>query len=263
MRSDKKILQPTRVLVTRPEHQADGFCQLLQDAGFEPLRCPTVEISNVQNKVLAAEQLMAISDADIVIFTSANAVRYAEKITSLKDTIAENAKVLAIGPATAATLSQCGLEAQLPEQNFSSAGLLAMKTLHNVIGKTVIVIRGCGGLATLPDALHSAGANLGIAEVYQRRIPASDSILRRLFHSELPQIISTTSNETLSNLVTLTPVEERPRLWQLPVIVNSKRGEQLAYSLGFSDDILRASPVSDYGQINTLKAWITQRLTQR
>jgi len=109
----------------------------------------------------------------------------------------------------------------------------------------------------------AAGAILRVAEVYQRQLPVNESFMKRLFHTELPQIISTTSNESLSNLVTLVPVEERPRLWHIPVIVNSERGEKLARSLGFCDDILRASPVGDYGQIRTLKAWITQRLTQR
>lgn len=249
--------------MTRPAHQAEGFCNLLDAAGFEPVRCPTVEITHTSNKPLAKKQLQWLPRADIAIFTSANAVHYAEKIVPLHQVIMPQTTVLAVGPATAAALHHYGVSATLPREDYSSQGLLALPELRQVAGKSIILVRGNGGLSTMPDALLSAGAKLQFAEVYQRQIPASGSILKRLFHTELPQIISTTSNESLSNLVTLVCVEERPHLWHIPLIVNSARGEQLARSLGFCDDILRASPVGDHGQISTLKAWITQRLTQR
>lgn len=227
------------------------------------MRCPTVEIAAAINKAHANEQLQLLASADIAIFTSANAVHHAEQLTPLYRIITPQTTVLAVGPATAAALDLYGIQAALPLDDFSSQGLLALPALQRVAGKSILLVRGNGGLSTLPDALLSAGANLHLAEVYRRQIPNNASILKRLFHTGLPQIISTTSNESLSNLVTLVCVEERPHLWQIPLIVNSARGEQLARSLGFCDDILRASPVGDHGQISTLKAWITQRLTQR
>lgn len=227
------------------------------------MRCPTVEITAAANTALANEQLQLLVSADIAIFTSANAVHHAEQITPLLQIISPQTAVLAVGPATAAALELHGVQAKLPHDDFSSQGLLGLRELQQVTGKSILLVRGNGGLSTLPDALLSAGAKLHLAEVYQRQIPDNASILKRLFHTELPQIISTTSNESLSNLVTLVCVEERPHLWHIPLIVNSARGEQLARSLGFCDDILRASPVGDHGQISTLKAWITQRLTQR
>lgn len=262
LNANQHLARP-RVLVTRPAQQAEAFCALLLEAGCEPVRCPTVEIAPIADTQLAREQLTVIRDSDVVIFTSANAVRSAASIFPLQEAVSKGTKLLAVGPATAAALHEVGLDAAIPTGDFSSQGLLSMPELQQIAQQTVLLVRGRGGLATLPNAIEAAGAKLHVAEVYQRQIPANGSILKQLFHSELPQIISSTSNESLSNLVTLVPVEERPRLWHIPVIVNSERGEQLAHTLGFSGDILRASPVGDYGQINTLKAWITQRLTQR
>ncbi|MGB0864974.1 MAG: uroporphyrinogen-III synthase [Granulosicoccaceae bacterium] len=254
--------RPT-VLVTRPAHQAETFCRLLDEAGFEPLRCPTVDIAPVEKSPLLCAQLEELKSADIAVFTSANAVHFAQLLRPLSEALHPHADVLAVGPATAKALESCGVKAKLPQREYSSQGLMLLPELKNVAGKSVFVVRGVGGLPTLPDALNAAGAQLQLLECYKRQLPANASLLKQLFHTELPQIISSTSNESLSNLVTLASVEERPRLWQLPLIVNSERGEHLARSLGFSADILRASPVGDHGQISTLKAWITQRLTQR
>lgn len=247
--------------MTRPAHQAEGFCTLLEAAGFDPVRCPTVEITAVLQPSVAQSQLQRLQSADIVIFTSANAVRYAEQLCPLSQSIPAQTPVLAVGPSTATALEHCGIKAILPEKDFSSQGLLALAELQQVAEKSVLLVRGVGGLPTLPDTLQAKGATMHFAEVYRRQIPDNASILKQLFHTGLPQIISTTSNESLSNLVTLVPQKERSHWWPIPVIVNSARGEDLARSLGFSDDILRANPVGDHGQISTLKAWITQRLT--
>jgi len=252
-----------KVLVTRPAHQAEDFCNLLCKAGFDPVRCPTVEIAAVKEQSFARQQLQYSRIADVIIFTSANAVRYADQISPLKQLISPKTIVLAIGPATCKVLKLCGVKAKHPEHDFSTSGLLDLPELKQTKGRSIALIKGLNGLTTLPDALLAQGSKIHLVEVYQRQIPANESLLKHLFHTGLPYIISTTSNESLSNLVTLVDVDEHPNLWHIPVIVNSKRGEHLARSLGFCDDVLIASPVGDHGQISTLKAWITQRLTQR
>lgn len=251
------------MLVTRPAHQAEAFCQLLQRAGCEPLRCPTVEIAPPADPARVRDELAALRDAAVAVFTSANAAHFAHRAAPLPQCLGAATTVLAVGPATAAALAQCGVCAQYPEHDHSSRGLLAMPALAAAAGKAVHLVRGAGGLALLPDRLRAVGAQLRIIEAYRRHLPDNASLLQQILHTGLPQIISTTSNESLSNLVTLTAVEERPRLWHIPILVNSERGERLARSLGFCGDVLRASPAGDHGQISTLKAWITQRLTQR
>ncbi len=263
VQSAKHVSQRPTVLVTRPAHQAEAFCTLLEQAGFSPLRFPTVHIAALTTAEQLADTLLQLESADIVIFTSVNAVNYAQAAAPLKALLAPATHVLAIGPATARALENVGVDAEVPSLEHSSLGLLALPLLQQVQDNKIALVRGRGGLATLPDGLTAAGAVLEILEVYQRQIPADSAPLQRLFQRDLPHIISATSNETLSNLVTLMSVKERARLWPIPVIVNSERGEEFARSLGFRGDILCACPVGDHGQINTLKAWITQRLTQR
>jgi len=251
-----------QVLVTRSAHQAEGFCALLDQEGFEAIPFPTLCIQGLSQTTLE-EQLEPLASAEIVLFTSANAVHYANRDGQLSHRISGKACVLAVGPATTAALAACTIPAQHPKHDHSSAGLLTMEALQQVARKQVVLVRGAGGLNTLPAALLSANAHLSIAEVYHRQIPDTILSLKAQFHTRLPRIISTTSNESLSNLVTLCTREERDCLSRTPLIVNSKRGEALAKTLGFSNDILLASPVGDHGQVCTLKAWITERLTQR
>lgn len=250
-----------RVLVTRPAHQAAPFCRMLSLAGFEPLPCPTIEIAPVDDEQYAQQQLSLLRTADIVIFTSANAVHCAEQLTPLNQSIPKTTRLLAIGPATATALKEHGLDAKRPYNDFSSFGVLQMPELQHITQLRVLLVRGERGLKDLPKALSAAGATLYTAEVYRRRLPSNTALLQNLLQTTPPQFISTTSNEALSNLLKLLPEKEHLHLWHIPLIVNSERGEHLAQSLGFCAGILRASPAGDKGQINTLKTWITQRLS--
>ncbi len=227
------------------------------------MRYPTVEIAAVDKSEKIAAMLADLQFTEIVIFTSVNAVAYAHAAAPLPQLLPKDCRVLAVGPATANALQELGVEALVPNDEHSSQGLLALTALQGVAAKKIALVRGHGGLSTLPNTLRERGAELQIFNVYQRLIPADNARFRALFTLQSPQIISATSNETLSNLVTLVPVKTHAHLWPTPVIVNSERGEEYARTLGFSGAILRASPVGDQGQINTLKAWITQRITQR
>jgi uroporphyrinogen-III synthase len=103
----------TRVVVTRPLDQAGELARMLEDAGYEPVLCPLIEI------VSLGDEPIDVSGYDWVVVTSANGA--AELRRRMQGTPGH---VAAIGPATAAAFgvvdlvpdvsTQEGLLAQLP-----------------------------------------------------------------------------------------------------------------------------------------------------
>src|SRR6202051_3300216 len=72
------------VLVTRPEQQAMPLCRLLESQGASTLRLPALEIKAVGNRRETAAQLGALDNFDVIIFTSANAVRFGASLLDQK-----------------------------------------------------------------------------------------------------------------------------------------------------------------------------------
>src|SRR5579859_2333381 len=64
------------VLVTRPEQQATPLCRLLESAGAQVLRLPVIDIRAAADLSDIRGRLGRIGAFDLVIFTSANAVRF-------------------------------------------------------------------------------------------------------------------------------------------------------------------------------------------
>lgn len=66
-------LSGVRVLVTRPAHQADALCRLIEAEGGTAIRLPLLTIEPRAN--LAEAQKLLAAGHDLWIFTSVNAVR--------------------------------------------------------------------------------------------------------------------------------------------------------------------------------------------
>ena len=66
-------LQGLGVLVTRPAHQADQLCDLIEAAGGRPYRLPTIEItpSSDSDQQQARHLLEHLQANDLLIFISA------------------------------------------------------------------------------------------------------------------------------------------------------------------------------------------------
>ena len=92
-------LKQTRILVTRPAHQAENLCALIHAHNGIPIRLPTLEIIPIILSVDEIEQ--HLTSAIFVIFTSVNAVRcYCSQLDDAKMRDLKNKSCLAIGKAT-------------------------------------------------------------------------------------------------------------------------------------------------------------------
>jgi uroporphyrinogen-III synthase len=240
--SDAASLRGAGVLVTRPAHQADRLCRLIEAHGGRAVRFPAVEIREPRELENAKSLLAAANGFDLVVFVSANAVdSAADHLPSpLRATVA------AVGEATARALRRHGLEPSiLPVGSADSEGLLAAPGLADVTGRRVLIVRGEGGRPLLGDALAKRGAEVRYAEVYRRALPASDPAALLSRWRETVDVVTVTSRELLDNLLVLLGDAGRARLLATPLVVISDRLAATARAAGFTRVAVAASALDD------------------
>jgi uroporphyrinogen-III synthase len=252
-------LQGVGVLVTRPEQQAMPLCRLLEIEGASTLRLPAIEIKPIGNRRETAARLGALAEFDIIIFTSANAVRFG---ASLLDQNRE-LTLAAVGPATARALNQAGyrVAVQPPPARgtFDSEGLLQHPRLEHPAGRRILIIKGSEGRPFLEDELAHRGAHVVAADVY-RRVPTvpSPAVLAALlasFTAGAVQVITATSLEIASNLLGLATPALRCEFERVHWLVP---GERIAAGLrerGVSSPLVQAESAEDHDLVAALVRW--------
>jgi uroporphyrinogen-III synthase len=233
-----EALKGVRVLVTRPAHQAENLCRLIEAEGGTAVRLPLLTIEPAAHAAEARRLLAA--PRDLWIFTSANAVRHALPLIGGP----WPARLAAVGPATAAALAAAGQDAARPLAGASSEALLAAPELQDVAGLGVLVVTGEGGRGVLERGLAQRGAVVERAEVY-RRVPLPDppdAVAAALRRSD---VVVVTSGEALEHLVRLAPESARASLLKKPLVVPAARVVETARELGFSQPPRVAEPMSD------------------
>lgn len=235
-------LDGTGILVTRPTHQADSLCALIEARGGQAVRFPTLEIREPQDPA-AADALLHAADAfDLLLFVSANAVEHAASRLPPQP----RAAIGAVGEATARALRARGLEPTiLPIGQADSEGLLAAPALQTVRGQRVLIVRGEGGRPLLGDELAARGAEVRYAEVYRRAAPASDAGPLVARWQEDVQVVIATSREVLDNLVALLGAVGLARLRETPLVVVSERLASYARTLGVGRVVVAAGASDD------------------
>lgn len=223
-------LNGLRVWVTRPAHQAGGLAAAIEAAGGTALNEPLLTIEPPSDRDAARRELAEAGEADVVVFTSANAV---EGAWALQGDWAPRGRLAAIGAATAEALRERTGADVLTPQDYTSEGLLALAELRNVAGQRVAIVSGEGGRRHLDKVLAERGARIVRAAVYRRaRAPIPPSRLRTLL--ETADAIVVTSGEALDHLASITPDESRPLLRGRQLVVPSARVLQQALDLGFT-----------------------------
>jgi len=253
------------VLVTRPAGQAERLCQLVTEAGGEPISFPTLEIGATTEPEKARQRLAA--PRDLVLFVSRNAVEHALQLLP-PDLQAQWSRPLApepssagaagrpllgaVGRATAAALREHGMGPDLvPARGFDSEALLALPALTQVAGKRALIVRGDGGRPLLGDTLRERGAEVAFAEVYRRTRPDVDVSAELASWRDRLGFVTVTSDEVLHNLLEMLGPANRDWLLSMPLVVISDRGGATAMQLGFRR-VAVADETSDEGILEAL-----------
>ena len=216
----ERPLQGVGVLVTRPRSQASELVAAIEAEGGNAVCFPVLQIAPRSIADIDLEAT-ALPPPDITVFVSPNAVRYGLPY-------AGEARLAAIGPATAAAIADAGRQASIvPEEGFDSESLLQHEELADVRGKEIRIIRGADGRELLADTLRARGATVRYLGVYDRKRAAPSDA--EITHVEIAwrksdlHAITVMSVESLLSLIALLPDWCEQRLASLPLVTPAAR----------------------------------------
>lgn len=254
------LLAGTNILVTRPEHQAQPLCELLNDYGGHDIRLPVIQIEAHKLAKETALILTKPDEIDFAIFISPNAVSYGLAHLIAYEPLPASIKLVTIGQASAKKMYQ--MLGKMPDitpiDHYNSESLLALDSLQSqqVNNKNIIIFRGLGGRELLAIRLKERGAKVVYAEVYQRlKTKVSAQTLAALWKGDKqPDIITSTSNEGLHNLFEIN-ADYREYLQKTPLVVVTHKMHDSARQLGFNNDIIIAKKASNNALLEAVLQW--------
>jgi len=249
-------LQDIGVLVTRPRHQAEPLCRLLEALGADAYRFPAIEILPVEDRRTLAAAHPQLADYGLIIFASANAVRFGAALLEQR----RDLTLAAIGPATAHALNQAGYRVSVQSaEGFDSESLLRHPKLNAVAGSRILIVKGNDGRDLLERELARRGARVSLAEVYRRECsrPGAEEIerLELRFAARKLQVITATSLDIAANLLALATPRLRRAFDAVHWVVPSARVAQTLREAGVKAPSLLARSAEDQDLVSALIDW--------
>ncbi len=182
-----------RVIVTRPEREAQRWVIDLSAQGIEALALPLIQIGQVRNQTELTKARRQLDQYAAVMFVSVNAVDYFfASDTSLATGLTANdhgrTRAWATGPGTARALLRAGVAPERLDMPPSDAAQFDSEALWQVVGPQlraadrVLIVRGADALDGAAWAAGSgrdwfagkvaaAGAQVELVAAYQRQVP--------------------------------------------------------------------------------------------
>lgn len=249
----ENVLNGMGVLVTRPAHQADNLCALIERNGGTPIRFPLIKIQPNPLSPGLEQIVSQLKATDIIIFVSANAVTCGLAQLAPNQQLPAHLKFGVIGKSTALKLESMGIHPDIvPDVGANSEVLLEHPELKKVSGKNIIIFRGEGGRELLAKTLKKRGANVTYAEVYRREKPELDSDqLQQYWDQNILNVVTVTSISLLNNLAEIANIMADDFLFHLPLVVVSQRMVPVAEEFGFST-VVSTQEVSDEAIVESL-----------
>jgi uroporphyrinogen-III synthase len=210
-----------RVLVTRPQPQADEWVERLRAAGVDAAALPLIGIAPAEDAEpldAAWRELGGDAAPALAVFVSPNAVVqfFARRPPGAR--WPARTRAAAPGPGTAAGLASHGVPAGAIVQPAADSGQFDSESLwlqlrdHDWRGRHVWIVRGEGGRDWLADALRAAGADVRFVQAYRRGAPAWTAAERARCDAALAAPASHlwlfSSSEAAGHLRTLLPLAD-------------------------------------------------------
>jgi uroporphyrinogen III methyltransferase / synthase len=207
-----------RVLVLRPEGQADSMVELLRDEGAEPVVRPILRIVAPTDPGPFERAVASLRSYEWVVLTSANGVDavFAELTRRGRDARAfGEARVCAIGPATASRLRERGIIADLIPSEFRGEGV-ADAILERIAGREsttrVLLPRAEIAREALPRLLTARGVPVEVVASYRTEGPSEETqraIARAISQGEV-DVVTLTSPSSIERLLEALAVASPP-----------------------------------------------------
>jgi uroporphyrinogen-III synthase len=254
-----RTLNGRRVLVTRPREQAGVLMRLLRDGGGEPVLFPALEIRAPANPEALQATMRDLANFDLAIFISPTAVEYGLRFATAAGPWPQHIKVAAVGPGGSTALAAAGItDVIVPATRFDSEGLLdKLAKMTYLTYHKVLIFRGGGGRELLATELKRRGAEVTLAECYERTKPATDGApLIAMWREGKLDAITITSSEAVDNLVEMLGDAGRELLASTPVFAPHPRIIERAQWRGALKAQL--TPAGDKGLVDGMQSFFAK-----
>ena len=167
---ERRPLHARRVVVTRARAQASGLAAALRALGAEVIELPAIRIVPQLDAAEVRDAVQSIHAYALVCLTSPNGVRLLFEALAAAGRDARalaNATVAAIGPGTAAALTEYGIRADIvPDRSVSEALVESLRDIE-VADRPVLIARVAEARDVLPEALRERGAKVDVVALYR------------------------------------------------------------------------------------------------
>lgn len=250
-----------KILVTRPQGQAQGLIDKLTALGATPIHFAAIEILEPRDTTALKTLMGRLASYDWAVFISPNAVsRALNMLRGMNLDWPPEVRIAGIGRGSARELKRLGFTNVLvPAGRFDSESLLSLDPMQNVAGLQFIIFRGEGGRELLGDTLEARGAHVQYAECYRRGAPTADvSTLLRQWARQGLDAITLTSVEGLHHLYDVLGQVGQRWLTKTTLIVVSERLKDACLALGLEGPIIVAEGADDEALVAALLTWRTK-----
>ncbi len=202
---DRRPLFGRTIVVTRAREQASQLRIALEIAGATVIEAPAIRIEPLDQEPLR-RALGQLAMYRWVIVTSRNAVDLlwtALRELGLDARALANAKLCAVGPATADALLAHGLAVDVVPDRYVAEGVIEkLRERADVRGSRVLFARAAGARELLPAALREMGAAVDEIEIY-RAVPDLSGLatLSEALDAGTVDLVTFTSASTVRHFV--------------------------------------------------------------
>ncbi|PQA79056.1 uroporphyrinogen-III synthase [Rhodoferax sp. TS-BS-61-7] len=242
-----------RVIVTRPEGEAQKWVSTLQSAGYQALSLPLIKVLPAAQPQAVHEAWQQIAQWDAAMFVSRNAVDHFFALKPVETLVftaqaAIKSRAYVTGPGSYSALLRVGAEASCIDSPDHTAGLFDSEALWHVVrgqmrpGFRLLIVRGTTvdgaagdegvGRDWFAKQATAAGAQVDFVVAYQRQQPQLDP--QQQAQAQIAASDGTvwlfSSSEAIANLQAQCPAQ----LWQgARAVVTHPRIGKAAREAGF------------------------------
>lgn len=224
-----------RLIVTRPQREAQRWVQSLSTAGYEALALPLIALAPAADQAALHSVWQRLDDYVALMFVSGNAVDHffaakPPQALCFSSQSAIKTRAWATGPGTTAALLRAGVDASMIDAPAADAEQFDSEALWQVVGaqlrpgERVLIVRGSdasgGGAAQgvangvgrewFANRVTEAGASVDFVVAYQRGLPqlAPDDLLTARQAAADGSLWLFSSTEAIANLLALLPQQD-------------------------------------------------------
>jgi uroporphyrinogen III methyltransferase/synthase len=189
-------------VVTRARAQASGLAGTLRALGADVIELPAIRVEPRLDTDVVRDAVADLHTYALVCLTSPNGVHLLFEAMAAQGRDARalaNAVVAAIGPGTAAALTEHGVIADIVPERFVAEALVEALAGVDVAERPVLVARAAEARDLLPEALAERGGKVDVVALYEtvRETPDPAAIEAALG----ADYVTFTSSSTVRNLV--------------------------------------------------------------